>query len=68
VQPQPPLALRLCGFHLFAFRQRRKQRLRFRDLGHFRGRREAFDCRGEDGMGLGETGVRLVELGERERR
>jgi hypothetical protein len=37
------------------------------DLGHFRRRRKAFERRGEDGVGFGGSGGRLVELGERKR-
>ena len=49
------------------FRQRREQRLRLSDLGHFRRRRKAFERRREDGVGFGRAGGRLVELGERKR-
>ena len=68
LQMQPPLALRFCGLDLVRLRQRREQRLRLGDLGHFRRRRKAFERGREDGVGIGGAGGRLVELGERKRR
>ena len=65
---QPPLALRFCGLDLVRLRQRREQRLRLGDLGHFRRRRKAFERRREDGVGFGGAAGRLVEFGERQRR
>ena len=62
----PPASLR--GLDLVRLRQRRQQRLRLRDLGHFRRRRKAFERRREDGVGFGGAAGRLIELGERERR
>jgi hypothetical protein len=44
-----------------------QQRLRLSDLGHFRRRRKAFECRSEDGLGLGGAVGRLIELGKGER-
>ena len=49
-------------------RERRQQRLRLGDLGHFRRRRKAFERRREDGVGLDGAAGRLIELGERQRR
>jgi hypothetical protein len=43
-------------------RQRREQRLRLGDLRHFWGRRETFERRREDGMGVGGPSSRQVEL------
>ena len=43
LQMHPPLALRFRGLDLSSLRQRRKQRLRFRNLLHLRRRREAFE-------------------------
>ena len=59
-------AARGLGFTL-VFRQRREQRLRLCDLGHLRGRREAFERGAEDGVSFDGAAGRLVELGERER-
>ena len=56
------------GLNIVSSRQRREQRLRLGDLGHFRRRRKAFERGREDGVGVGGAGGRLVELGERERR
>jgi hypothetical protein len=45
-----------------------QQRPRLGDLGHLRGRRKAFERRGEYGVRLSGTAGRLAELGERKRR
>ena len=63
-----PLPLRRFGLDFVGLRQRREQRLRLVDLGHFRRRRKAFEGGREDGVGVGGAGGRLVELGERQRR
>jgi len=42
-----------------------EQRLRLGDLGHFRGRRKAFERGREDGVGLDEAAGRLIELRQR---
>ena len=59
-----------CGFDLDLVRRRkrREQRLRLCDLGHFRGRRKAFERRREDDVGIERAAGRLVELRKRERR
>ena len=59
-----------CGFDLdlVRLRKRREQRLRLGDLGHFRGRRKAFERGREDGVGIGGAAGRLIELRQRERR
>jgi hypothetical protein len=64
LQLQSPLPLRRFGLHLLGFGERREQCLRFPNFGHFRCRREAFERRGEDGMGVDGAAGRLVELGE----
>ena len=64
---KPALSLPLCGLDLLRLRQRRQQRLRLGDLRHFGRRREAFERRREDGVGVGGAAGRLVELGERKR-
>ena len=60
--------LRRVGLDLVGLLQRREQRLRLGDLGHFRRRRKAFERGREDGVGFGGAAGRLVELGERQRR
>ena len=50
-----------------ALRQTLDQRLRLGDLGHFGRRREAFERRREDGVGVDGAAGRLVQFGERER-
>jgi hypothetical protein len=42
--------------------------LRFRDLGEFRRRREAFERRREDGGRPGGAAARLIKLRQRQRR
>ena len=64
---QPPLPLRFRGLDLVGLRQRREQRLRLGDLGHFGRRRKAFERGREHGVGLDWAAGRLIELGERER-
>ena len=59
---------RLVGLDLIRLRQRREQRLRLGDLGHFRRRRKAFERGREHRVGVGEAGVRLIEFGQRQRR
>ena len=44
-----------------------EQRLRLRNLRHFRGRRKAFERGREDGLRVVPAAGRLVKLGERER-
>jgi hypothetical protein len=60
--------LRFRSLDFIALRQRRQQRLRLADLGHFGRGRKTFERRGEDGVRVGGAGGGLVELGERERR
>ena len=45
-----------------------QQRLRLGDLRHLGRRREAFERGREDGVSIGQTADRLVELGQRQRR
>ena len=47
-----PLVLSL---HLLDLRQSREQRLRFRDLGHFRRESKAFERRRKNGVRLGRA-------------
>ena len=68
MQLRQSLPLRRLGLDLVGLRQRRQQRLRLGDLGHFRRRRKAFERGREDGVGFGGAAGRLVELGERKRR
>src|SRR5215469_15299908 len=49
-------------------RQRAKKRLRFRDLGKFWARRKAVQRRREQGMSIGGSVRRVIELRQRERR
>src|ERR1700735_4746024 len=44
-----------------------QQRLRLRDLWHFRGRQEAFERRGENGLRIFPAAGRLAKLGKRVR-
>ncbi len=48
--------------------QRGQQSERLRDLRKFRRRRKAVEGEGENGVGVGGTAVRLMELGQRKRR
>src|SRR5215471_14144614 len=50
-----------------SWRQRREKRLRFRDLGKFRGRRKALEPGREQGMRVRGSVRRVIELRQRER-
>jgi hypothetical protein len=67
MQMKPPLLLRFDGLDFPILRERLEQRLRLRDLGHLRRRREPFERGDENGVSFGEASGRLVELGERQR-
>jgi DNA-binding helix-hairpin-helix protein with protein kinase domain len=61
----PSLAVRTPVLH--AAVRSLEQRLRLSDLRHLRRRREAFERGRKDGVRLGRTAGRLVQLGQRER-
>ena len=65
---EPVLSLRDRRLHFVIFPERREQRLRLGDLGHFRRRRKAFERRREDGVSFDGAAGRLIELRERQRR
>ena len=67
MKSEPLLMLRFSGLDFLGHCERRQQRLRFGDLGHFGRRRKAFERRRKDGVGVGGAAGRLVELGERKR-
>jgi hypothetical protein len=60
--------MRGLQFDLVRLSQRREQRLRLGNLGHFRCRRKALERRREDCVGVGGAGGRLVKLRKRHRR
>ena len=57
----------MYALDLVGLRQLCEQRLRLRDLGHFGLRCKALKRGREDGVRIGATAGRLIELGERER-
>ena len=67
VQLRQPLAPRRTRLDLVRLRQPRQQRLSLGDLRHLRRRRKAFERGREDGVGVGGTAGRLVELRQRQR-
>ena len=68
VQLRQLLPLRGLRLDFVGLRHRRQQRLSLGDLRHLRRPRKAFEGRREDGVGVGGTAGRLVELGEGEGR
>ena len=52
------------GFHLLSLCQRREQRPPLDDFRHFRARRESFERRRKDSVGIGCAAGRLIEVGE----
>jgi hypothetical protein len=62
------LSRRGRGAHLFAFRQRRQQRLPLGDLGHLGRWRKAFERGRKDVVRLDRAAGRLVELRQLQRR
>ena len=68
VQMRQSLPLRGASPDLLSLRERREQRLRLGNLGHFRRRRKAFERGREDGVGFGQAAGRVIELSERKHR